>query len=258
MSLTTLTAISPIDGRYRTTVAPLSRYFSELALMRYRVLVEVEYFLALAALPLPELAGIGAEQAAMIRAIHREFTEQDGLRIKEIEATTNHDVKAVELFLAERFEALGLGRYRSFLHFGLTSQDVNDNAIPMALRDAIAEVVVPAVEQLLTKLRELAAKWQDKPMLARTHGQPATPTRVGKELLVFVERVERELRELGALDYLGKLGGATGGLNAHYLVYPEVRWTDFAERFLAGALRLRRPVYTTQIGHHEGLSRVFD
>jgi adenylosuccinate lyase len=258
MSLSPLTAISPIDGRYRSTVAPLSRYFSELALMRYRVLVEIEYFLALAALPLPELAAIGASEAAGIRAIHSGFTEQDGLRIKQIEAVTNHDVKAVELFLGERFEALGLGRYRSFLHFGLTSQDVNDNAIPMALRDAIEEAIAPALEQLLSTLQQLAAKWRDQPMLARTHGQPATPTRVGKELMVFVERLERELRELTSLEYLGKLGGATGGLNAHYLVYPEIGWTDFATCFLERALRLRRPIYTTQIGHHEGLSRVFD
>jgi adenylosuccinate lyase len=259
MNLSELTAVSPLDGRYRSSTAALANYCSEYALIRYRVRVEVEYFLALARLPLPELRELPADAEQKLRSLCEDFTPEDAARVKEIEKSTNHDVKAVELFLGERFEALGLGRYRSFVHFGLTSQDVNDTSIPMMLRDSLQVVVGPLLEDgVLATLRSAASEWKDVVMLARTHGQPATPTRLGKEMMVFVERLETELTSLQGIRYAGKLGGATGGMNAHWFAYPQVDWPAFASEFLETRLSLHRPRYTTQIGHHENLSLVFD
>ena len=252
-----LLAISPVDGRYAAKTAELSAFFSEYALMRYRVLVEVEYFLALCELPLPQLAEVDPACFPALRAIYGDFTTEDAARIKEIEARTNHDVKAVEYFLKERFPALGLEAYMEFIHFGLTSQDINNTATPLSLKEALAEVYVPALRELIAMLDERAALWADVPMLAHTHGQPASPTRLGKELKVFVVRLKEQLRQLDACTYPGKFGGATGNLNAHYAAYPDIDWNDFAENFVA-SLGLKRSWPTTQIDHYDNLATIFD
>ena len=252
-----LLAVSPVDGRYAAKTAELSAFFSEYALMRYRVLVEVEYFIALCELPLPQLAEVDPEVFPALRALYGDFQVEDAARIKEIEARTNHDVKAVEYFLKERFADLGLERYSEFIHFGLTSQDINNTATPLSLKEALAEVYVPALKELIGMLSERAALWADVPMLAHTHGQPASPTRLGKELEVFVVRLKEQLRQLESRTYPGKFGGATGNLNAHYAAYPDIDWNDFAENFVA-SLGLKRSWPTTQIDHYDNLAAIFD
>ena len=252
-----LQAISPIDGRYAAKTAELSAFFSEYALMRYRTLVEVEYFIALCELPLPQLSDVDPSCFPQLRALYGDFTTDDAARIKAIEARTNHDVKAVEYFLKERFAALGLERFQEFIHFGLTSQDINNTATPLMLKEALAEVYVPALRELIALLSERAALWADVPMLAHTHGQPASPTRLGKELDVFVVRLREQLRQLEACPYPGKFGGATGNLNAHFVAYPDIDWNAFAETFVA-SLGLKRSWPTTQIDHYDNLSAIFD
>lgn len=252
-----LLAISPVDGRYAGKTKELSAFFSEYALMRYRVLVEVEYFIALCELPLPQLSEVNPDIYPQLRALYGDFTTEDAARIKEIEKRTNHDVKAVEYFLKERFSVLGLDRFAEFIHFGLTSQDINNTATPLSLKEALAEVYVPALRELLGMLSERAALWADVPMLAHTHGQPASPTRLGKEIDVFVVRIKEQLRQLEARTYPGKFGGATGNMNAHHVAYPDIEWNDFAENFVA-SLGLKRSFPTTQIDHYDNLAAIFD
>ena len=252
-----LQAISPVDGRYAGKTSELSAFFSEYALMRYRVLVEVEYFIALCELPLPQLESVNPDLFPQLRALYGDFTLEDAARIKEIEKRTNHDVKAVEYFLKERFQDLGLASYGEFIHFGLTSQDINNTASPLALKEALVEVYIPALRELIGMLSERVALWNDVPMLAHTHGQPASPTRLGKELDVFVVRLKEQLRQLEARPYPGKFGGATGNLNAHYVAYPDMDWNGFAERFVT-SLGLQRSWPTTQIDHYDNLAAIFD
>lgn len=258
MNLTTLTAISPVDGRYRRSTFELAAYFSEFGLIRYRVLVEVEYFIALCELPLPQLQDVAQDLFPQLRAIYENFSEDDALTIKEIEKITNHDVKAVEYFLKEKFEALGLDRHKEFIHFGLTSQDVNNTAIPLSLRDAHAKVLLLAYERLLQTLTNLAHTWKDVPMLAHTHGQPASPTRLGKEMMVFAERLEAQLQHLKAVPFSAKFGGATGNFNAHHVAYPSINWPDFGNSFVQQHLGLKRSQYTTQVEHYDNLAAYFD
>ena len=258
MELTSLTAISPVDGRYRSKCEPLDRYFSEFALIRYRVRVEVEYFIALCRLPLPQLAGVDPKVYEPLRDIYRHFTLSDAERIKEIEAVTNHDVKAVEYFLKERFDSLGLAAYKEFIHFGLTSQDINNTSVPMSVKEAVHEVYAPAMRNLVDTLEGMAEEWKDVAMLARTHGQPASPTRLGKELMVFVYRLRTQLDALLSLPVSGKFGGATGNFNAHHVAYPDIDWADFAARFLSENLGIERENYTTQISNYDNLAAIFD
>ena len=258
MLLDPLTAISPIDGRYRSKTEPLASYFSEFALIRYRVRVEVEYFVALCELPLPQLKGFPVE-AERLRSIWRDFTEQDAARIKEIESVTNHDVKAVEYFIKEKFDAIGgLDAYKEFIHFGLTSQDINNTSVPLSIKEAMEEVYLPQMEELIAQLRSFAEEWKDIPMLAKTHGQPASPTRLGKEVMVFVYRLERQLQMLKAVPVTAKFGGATGNYNAHHVAYPEYDWRAFGSRFVAEKLGLEREEYTTQISNYDCLGALFD
>ncbi len=252
-----LQAISPVDGRYAGKTSELSAFFSEYALMRYRVLVEVEYFIALCELPLPQLETVDAGLFPQLRALYGDFTLEDAARIKEIEKRTNHDVKAVEYFLKEKFQGLGLEAFGEFIHFGLTSQDINNTASPLALKEALIEVYIPALRELIGMLSERVDLWNDVPMLAHTHGQPASPTRLGKELDVFVVRLKEQLRQLEARPYPGKFGGATGNLNAHFVAYPDIDWNDFAENFVT-SLGLRRSYPTTQIDHYDNLAAIFD
>ena len=252
-----LLAISPVDGRYAGKTKELSAFFSECALMRYRVQVEVEYFIALCELPLPQLAGVDPDLFPQLRALYGDFTTDDAARIKEIERRTNHDVKAVEYFLKERFADMGLEAYGEFIHFGLTSQDINNTATPLTLKDALIEVYIPALRELMTMLAERVELWNDVPMLAHTHGQPASPTRLGKELNVFLSRLKEQLRQLEARPYPGKFGGATGNLNAHYAAFPDIDWNSFAEDFVA-SLGLKRSYPTTQIDHYDNLAAIFD
>ena len=252
-----LQAISPVDGRYAGKTSELSAFFSEYALMRYRVLVEVEYFIALCELPLPQLETVDAGLFPQLRALYGDFTLEDAARIKEIEKRTNHDVKAVEYFLKEKFQGLGLETFGEFIHFGLTSQDINNTASPLALKEALIEVYIPALRELIGMLSERVDLWNDVPMLAHTHGQPASPTRLGKELDVFVVRLKEQLRQLEARPYPGKFGGATGNLNAHFVAYPDIDWNDFAENFVT-SLGLRRSYPTTQIDHYDNLAAIFD
>ena len=252
-----LLAISPVDGRYAGKTSELASFFSECALMRYRVLVEVEYFIALCELPLPQLSDVDPEVFPELRAIYGDFTPEDAARIKAIEQRTNHDVKAVEYFLKERFSDLGLENHAEFIHFGLTSQDINNTATPLTLKDALAEVYIPALRELTGMLSERVGLWNDVPMLAHTHGQPASPTRLGKELDVFVVRLKEQLRQLEARPYPGKFGGATGNMNAHFVAYPDINWNDFAENFVT-SLGLKRSWPTTQIDHYDNLAAIFD
>ena len=258
MTLDNLTAISPVDGRYRRTAEPLADYFSEYALIRYRVRVEIEYFIALCRLPLPELNGVPESMFEPLRDVYRNFTEQDALRIKEIERTTNHDVKAVEYLVKEKMDALGLGDDKEFVHFGLTSQDVNNTSVPLSIREALADVYMPALDSLRQTLATLADEWSDIPMLAHTHGQPASPTRLGKEIRVFVERLERQSEQLAAVPMSAKFGGATGNFNAHHAAYPAIDWVAFGNRFVNETLGLSRSQYTTQIEHYDNLAALFD
>ena len=252
-----LQAISPVDGRYAGKTSELSAFFSEYALMRYRVLVEVEYFIALCELPLPQLEGVDAALFPQLRALYGDFTLEDAAAIKDIEKRTNHDVKAVEYFLKGKFQELGLEQYSEFIHFGLTSQDINNTASPLALKEALVEVYIPALRELIGMLSERVELWNDVPMLAHTHGQPASPTRLGKELEVFVVRLKEQLRQLEARPYPGKFGGATGNMNAHHVAFPDIDWNDFAENFVA-SLGLKRSWPTTQIDHYDNLAAIFD
>lgn len=255
--LNPLKAISPIDGRYRSKTASLENYFSEFALIRYRVKVEVLYFISLCDV-IPNLTGVDRNLFSEMHAIVDNFSFEDADRIKNIEKTTNHDVKAVEYFLKEKLEGLGLSDYIEFIHFGLTSQDINNTAIPMSLKDAVEEVFVPELEKLKSQISGLANDWKDIPMLAKTHGQPASPTRLGKELDVFVKRLDVQLSQLKEIPYSGKFGGATGNFNAHYLAYPDVDWHTFASQFLTNNLKISRSEPTTQIEHYDNLAALFD
>ena len=253
-----LKAISPIDGRYADKTTSLVPFFSEMALIRYRVQVEVEYFIALCELPLPQLADFPKERYADLRKLYQNFTEEEALKVKEIEQTTNHDVKAVEYFIKEAFDYLQLQPYKEFIHFGLTSQDINNTAIPLSIKEAVQQVYLPALEQLLSKLRSLVAQWEDVPLLARTHGQPASPTRLGKEFEVFVVRIEQQLQTLIVVPYAAKFGGATGNYNAHKVAYPNIDWKAFGTRFVEEILVLHHSFPTTQIEHYDHLAALFD
>lgn len=258
MPLTTLNAISPIDGRYRKTTKTLAGYFSEEALMRYRVLVEIEYFISLCEAQLPQLTSISETVFNDLRAIYKNFTTQDALCIKETEKTTNHDVKAVEYFIKTKFDALGLEAYKEFIHFGLTSQDINNTAIPLSTKDAFQNVYLPSLISVIGKLKDLAIEWANIPMLARTHGQPASPTRLGKEIQVFVERLEEQLRLLFNIPFAAKFGGATGNYNAHKVAYPTIDWKQFGTKFVEENLGLHHSFPTTQIEHYDHFAAFFD
>ena len=258
MNLTELSAIGPIDGRYRNVTKVLSSYFSEASLIQYRIKVEIEYFIALSQIPLPQLKNYKQSRNSDLRAIYLNFTENDALRVKEIEKTTNHDVKAVEYFIKEKMESLSIGDQKEFVHFGLTSQDINNTAIPMSLKDGVEKEFTPVLEQLINHLKQMAKQWKDVSMLARTHGQPASPTRLGKEINVFVERLEIQLGQLKAVTYPGKFGGATGNFNAHHVAYPAINWVEFANSFLRHKLLITRSQTTTQIEHYDHLAALFD
>ncbi len=258
MQLTTLTAISPVDGRYRSKCDKLDEYFSEFGLIRYRVKVEVEYFIAISNLGLPQLPALNPDTVVALRKIVEDFTVEDALEIKEIEKTTNHDVKAVEYFLKDRFDRLGLSAYKEFIHFGLTSQDINNTAVPMSLADALRDVYLPAISQLVERLEQRAQEWADVPMLARTHGQPASPTRLGKEFQVYVYRLTEQIKALKAVTISGKFGGATGNFNAHRVAFPGIDWQAFAAKFLSENLGIQREAYTTQISNYDNLAALFD
>jgi adenylosuccinate lyase len=258
MTLTPLSAISPVDGRYRNTTNALAAYFSEFALIKYRVLVEIEYFIALCEHPLPQLQTFDKNVAEKLRGIYKNFNEDDALSIKEIEKTTNHDVKAVEYFIKKEFDKLGLQAYKEFIHFGLTSQDINNTAIPYSFKDALNETYYPAVNELVDLLKKYAADWAQISMLAHTHGQPASPSRLGKEIMVFVERLESQLNLLKMVPYSAKFGGATGNFNAHHVGYPEIDWKVFGNHFVNDVLGLSRSQFTTQIEHYDNFAAQCD
>lgn len=258
MSLSSLNAISPIDGRYRNKVEELSIYFSEEALIKYRVLVEIEYFIALCELKLPQLAEINSTNYASLRKIYTEFSTEDALKIKDIEKTTNHDVKAVEYFIKDKFSGLGLSKYKEFIHFGLTSQDINNTAIPLSIKDAMNDIYVPEYFKVLDKLSQLSDDWKDIPMLARTHGQPASPTRLGKEIMVFVVRLKEQFNLLNDIPSAAKFGGATGNFNAHKIAYPNIDWKGFGGKFVQEKLGLQHSFPTTQIEHYDHMAALFD
>ncbi|MFP9115182.1 adenylosuccinate lyase [Flavobacterium sp. RHBU_3] len=256
--LSELNAISPIDGRYRSKTQSLAAYFSEQALIKYRVLVEIEYFIALCELPLPQLSGVDKNLYEALRDIYRNFSADDALSIKEIEKTTNHDVKAVEYFIKAAFDTLGLDAYKEFIHFGLTSQDINNTAIPLSTKEAFENAYLPSLISVIAKLKELSIEWADVPMLARTHGQPASPTRLGKEIHVFVERLEEQMRLLFNVPFAAKFGGATGNFNAHFVAYPKNDWRKFGQDFVEGTLGLKHSFPTTQIEHYDHFAAFFD
>ncbi|MGN0086303.1 MAG: adenylosuccinate lyase [Alloprevotella sp.] len=259
MDLDILTAISPIDGRYRSKTEALAPYYSEYALIRYRIRVEIEYFIALCELPLPQLAGFDHRLFPVLREIYSGLTETEAAHVKKIEGITNHDVKAVEYFIKEKFDAIGgLESYKEFIHFGLTSQDINNTSFPLMLRESLEQVYIPQVEALITKLNEYAEEWKDIAMLAKTHGQPASPTRLGKEVRVFAYRLEQQLALLKALPVTGKFGGATGNFNAHHVAYPAYDWKAFGAKFLQEKLGLQREEFTTQISNYDNFAAIFD
>ena len=258
MTLFPLTAISPVDGRYRSKTAGLDEYFSEFALIRYRVKVEVEYFIALCELPLPQLADFDHKYFETLRSFYNDFTVENAQEIKDIEKVTNHDVKAVEYFLKRRFDELNLKKFKEFIHFGLTSQDINNVAVPLTLRDANANIFLPAMNDLRNKLFEMAKEWKDVPMLAHTHGQPASPTHLGKEIYVFVERLDNQLNALKNIPFCAKFGGATGNMNAHKIAYPQIEWKKFANNYINNNLGLTRLQTTTQIEHYDFMAAYFD
>ena len=259
MTLDLLTAISPVDGRYRGKTEPLADYFSEYALIRYRVRVEIEYFITLCELPLPQLADFDKSLFPRLRDIYLSLDEKGAARVKDIENTTNHDVKAVEYYIKEQFDAIGgLEKYKEFIHFGLTSQDINNTSVPLSVKEALADVYVPQVKELIEQLRTYAEEWKDVSMLAKTHGQPASPTRLGKEVMVFVYRLEKQLEMLGECPLTAKFGGATGNYNAHHVAYPQYDWKEFGNRFVSEKLGLEREQYTTQISNYDCLAAVFD
>ena len=254
MDLSLLTAISPIDGRYRSKTEPLAEYFSEYALIRYRIRVEIEYFITLCELPLPQLADFDHSLFEPLRDIYRQFTPADAQRVKDIESITNHDVKAVEYFIKEKFTS----RHKEFIHFGLTSQDINNTSVPLSIKEALADVYIPLLEELIEQLHDYAEAWKNVPMLAKTHGQPASPTRLGKEIMVYVYRLEEQLRSLKDTPITAKFGGATGNFNAHHVAYPQYDWRDFGNRFVSEKLGLEREQYTTQISNYDWLGALFD
>ena len=259
MNLDLLTAISPIDGRYRGKTEPLANYFSEYALIRYRVRVEIEYFITLCELPLPQLASFDSALFARLREIYQNFDENDAQRVKDIEKVTNHDVKAVEYFIKEEFDKIGgLDAYKEFIHFGLTSQDINNTSVPLSVKEALQDVFYPQVEELIAQLQTYAEEWKDVPMLAKTHGQPASPTRLGKEIMVYVYRLTEQLNSLKACKVTAKFGGATGNYNAHHVAYPQYDWRAFGNKFVSEKLGLEREQYTTQISNYDYLGAIFD
>ena len=259
MTLNTLNAISPIDGRYRSKVENFAPYFSEKALIKYRVQVEIEYFIALCEIPLPQLANFDKNLFPKLRKIYTDFSDEDAQRIKDIEKVTNHDVKAVEYFIKEEFDAIGgLDASKEFIHFGLTSQDINNTAIPLSLKDALIDVYYPMLEEVKAKLVALSEEWKDVSMLARTHGQPASPTRLGKELYVFVERINQQLKGLKTIPHAAKFGGATGNYNAHKVAYPKNDWKAFGTNFVENKLGLHHSFPTTQIEHYDHMASLFD
>ena len=258
MSLSSLTAISPIDGRYRGKVEILENYYSEYALIRYRVKVEIEYFIALCKLPLPQLAGVDHALFGELRDIYAKFSVDDAQRVKDIESVTNHDVKAVEYFIKEQFDRLGLAQYKEFIHFGLTSQDINNTSVPMLIRDSLHEAYLPLLDEMVGLLNQYAEEWKDIPMLAQTHGQPASPTRLGKEIRVFAYRLEKQIELLKQVPVSGKFGGATGNFNAHRVAFPDRDWRAFAKKFLNESLGIEREEWTTQISNYDNLAALFD
>ncbi|WP_228235720.1 adenylosuccinate lyase [Allomuricauda sp. M10] len=258
MSLTQLNAISPIDGRYRNKTEALQHYFSEEALIKYRVQVEIEYFIALCEIPLPQLADFNTALFPELQKIYKDFSAEDALTIKEIEKTTNHDVKAVEYFIKQKFDGLGLQKHKEFIHFGLTSQDINNTAIPLSIKEAMNDVYVPAYFEVIDKLKALAKEWENIPMLARTHGQPASPTRLGKEIEVFLERFKEQFNLLNDIPSAAKFGGATGNYNAHKVAYPDQDWRFFGQQFVQGKLGLHHSFPTTQIEHYDHMAALFD
>ncbi len=259
MNLDVLTAVSPIDGRYRGKTEKLADYFSEYALIKYRIRVEIEYFITLCELPLPQLADFDKQQFEALRDIYRSFNEEGAARVKEIEKTTNHDVKAVEYYIKEQLDKIGdFEKYKEFIHFGLTSQDINNTSVPLSIKEALEETYIPQVEELIEQLREYAEDWKNVPMLAKTHGQPASPTRLGKEIQVFAYRLEKQLEMLKECPMTAKFGGATGNFNAHHVAYPEYDWRAFGNKFVSEKLGLQREQYTTQISNYDCLGAVFD
>jgi len=258
MTLTPLSAISPIDGRYRNTTSGLAAYFSEYALIKYRVFVEIEYFIALCEYPLPQLLDFDKKVSEKLRTIYKNFTEENAQSIKDIEKITNHDVKAVEYFIKQEFDKLGLEKYKEFIHFGLTSQDINNTSIPYSFKLAINEAYLPAIGELIDLLKKYAAEWDKLPMLAHTHGQPASPTRLGKEIQVFIERLENQLLLLKQVPYSAKFGGATGNYNAHNIAYPDIDWKKFGDHFVNDILGLSRSQFTTQIEHYDNFAAQCD
>lgn len=259
MQLDVLTAVSPVDGRYRSKTEALAPYFSEYALMKYRVKVEIEYFIMLCELPLKQLEGFDTTLFPTLRGIYENFSEADAERVKAIESVTNHDVKAIEYFIKEKFDAIGgLDTFKEFIHFGLTSQDINNTSLPMMLKDSLDEVYCPMLQEMIDQLRAYAEEWKDIPMLAKTHGQPASPTKLGKEVMVFVYRLETQLKQLKACPVSGKFGGATGNFNAHNVAYPEYDWRAVANKFLPERLGIEREEYTTQISNYDNFSAIFD
>ena len=259
MTLDTLTAVSPIDGRYRNKTERLADYFSEYALIRYRIRVEIEYFITLCELPLPQLASFNHDLFEQLRDIYRKFDESGAARVKEIENTTNHDVKAVEYFIKEEFDKIGgLDEYKEFIHCGLTSQDINNTSVPLSIKEALEEVYYPQVEELIQQLKEYAEEWKDVPMLAKTHGQPASPTRLGKEIEVYVYRLSEQLESLRSCKFTAKFGGATGNFNAHHVAYPSYDWRAFGNQFVSEKLGLEREQWTTQISNYDHMGSIFD
>jgi adenylosuccinate lyase len=258
MDLNSLTAISPLDGRYRQKVDELGQYFSEYGLIKYRMMVEVEYFIALCNIPLPQLADFRKENFKELRSLYEDFTVADAEKVKEKEKTTNHDVKAIEYYLKEKFFQMGWGKWNEFIHFGLTSQDINNTAIPLSLKDALINIYFPLLFELREALANLSDEWKDIPMLARTHGQPASPTRLGKEIAVFISRIDEQSKYFGQIPYSAKFGGATGNMNAHKAAYPEIDWIAFADNFVNEELGLQRSKPTTQIEHYDNLAALFD
>jgi adenylosuccinate lyase len=258
MELNNLTAISPLDGRYRQKVDELDKYFSEFGLIRYRLMVEIEYFIALCDIPLPQLSDFRKENYTALRDFYEDFNVREAEKVKETERVTNHDVKAVEYYLKEKFLQSGWGKWSEFIHFGLTSQDINNTAIPLSLKDALADVYFPLLFELREMLAGFAEEWKDIPMLARTHGQPASPTRLGKEIAVFIARIDEQSKYFGQIPYSAKFGGATGNLNAHKVAFPEIDWISFANNFVNEVLGLQRSYPTTQIEHYDNLAALFD
>lgn len=259
MELDILTAVSPIDGRYHGKTEALSHYFSEYALMKYRIRVEIEYFIALCELPLPQLSGFDKEQFPRLREIYSTFSCEDAARVKEIESVTNHDVKAIEYYIKEQFDAIGgLDSFKEFIHFGLTSQDINNTSFPLMLKDALHEAYIPLLQELIGQVNAYAEEWKDIPMLAKTHGQPASPTRLGKEVRVFSYRLEEQLKQLCACPFTAKFGGATGNYNAHHVAYPDYDWKAFGNTFVSEKLGLKREEYTTQISNYDSMASIFD